>query len=192
MQQAIKAPEVKTPMFLYPVKMLQNQKPVKVNIHVKADPQIPQDSVHPLDLQLTEGSEILTANLAKRIEFELKERRITKTAFADILQISQASLATCLSKPKPWDRLRGTQNNYIKIFNWLQMSEEEKMELSGGARTPYTKFTDAQRAHMEQVFSTCRYPNRKTFREMANELKLNVHTIRDHFRKMRCKARTQN
>jgi CUT domain len=79
-----------------------------------------------------ENDGIDTADLAQKIQQELRRFEISQTVFArHILNRSQGTLSDLLKRPQPWAALGSGRHTYQRMADWLQLPDEQKSLLKG-------------------------------------------------------------
>uniref|UniRef100_A0A0N4ZQF5 One cut domain family member n=1 Tax=Parastrongyloides trichosuri TaxID=131310 RepID=A0A0N4ZQF5_PARTI len=73
-----------------------------------------------------------TAELCRRIAFELKKYKIPQVLFAEkIIGRSQGTLSDLLRNPKPWDQLKTGKSTFKKMFDWVNLNQDDRLSVLG-------------------------------------------------------------
>ncbi|VDP07923.1 unnamed protein product [Soboliphyme baturini] len=69
-----------------------------------------------------------TKELCNRIAYELKTYNIPQAVFAErILCRSQGTLSDLLRNPKPWNKLKSGRETFRRMYNWLRLPLEKRL-----------------------------------------------------------------
>ncbi|UMM20219.1 hypothetical protein L5515_015558 [Caenorhabditis briggsae] len=79
---------------------------------------------------LKNGAALDTKVLCNSILQELETKKIPQTIFAKrVINRCQGTLSELIRKPKPWDSLKSGHGIYVRLYNWYQLPEEQRMEI---------------------------------------------------------------
>ncbi|CAP32583.2 Protein CBG13865 [Caenorhabditis briggsae] len=79
---------------------------------------------------LANGAALDTKVLCNAVFQELETRKIPQTIFATrVANRVQGTLSELIRKPKPWDCVKSGRGVYVRLFNWYQLPEDQRMEI---------------------------------------------------------------
>ncbi|CCD69359.1 One cut domain family member [Caenorhabditis elegans] len=162
--------------------------------------------------------------IIKEIDFDLKDlcdkmfvffsenkrhieisKPMNQTNFAEhILNRTQGSLSELLNHPKPWDAVSMGRTVYQRMFNWLEMSEDDRAEIwkldlkkekaDKTTKTPRARclLSQDQKSQLSIFFETNPRPDSLEMKQLGSTLNLCKSTIINYFTNMRRRKATSS
>ena len=75
-----------------------------------------------------------TLAVVSSVKSGLKRLKIRQQVFADHVNRTQGTLSAILRKPTPWHMLKSGHDIYWKMAEWLNLSDQIKLQLSSGSQ----------------------------------------------------------
>lgn len=179
----------------------------------------PNDPNCPLNAPIDESIPVDTRELCDYVRSELKRLGIQQYPFAKIvLGRAQGTLSDILKNPRPWNELKAGREPFVRMFNWLMMSTEKKLEavesgkdeneiqvltpnIGGSKRGSKSKddgtapkrprivFTSFQKEVLDASFEANREPSKAHQEALARELDLELKSVANFFTNARRRRR---
>ncbi|CAO4366745.1 unnamed protein product [Caenorhabditis nigoni] len=161
--------------------------------------------VDPLNATLPEYVNLDTKQLAERLIQEMNSHKISRVKFAkNILNTSQMALSYLLNKPKSWEKIKDRSENYVRIYNWLNLSMEARMEYfkeenencsrkrpstsetnESNPKRKCTKLSEFQKEELDKIFEKCANLSPGSSLTMSNSLGLKLSEVQDYFQSIK-------
>ncbi|PIC48033.1 hypothetical protein B9Z55_007165 [Caenorhabditis nigoni] len=161
--------------------------------------------VDPLNAPLPEYVNLDTKQLAERLIQEMDAHKISRAKFAkNILNTSQMTLSYLLNKPKSWEKIKDRSENYVKIYNWLNLPVEARMEYFKeenencsrkrpstsetnelNPKRKCTKLSDSQKEELDKIFEKCANLSPGSSVTISNSLGLKLSEVQDYFQSIK-------
>ncbi|ULU07995.1 hypothetical protein L3Y34_019216 [Caenorhabditis briggsae] len=166
---------------------------------------IPETSkVDPFNTPLPEYVNLNTKQLAERLIQEMNTHKISRAKFAkNILNTSQMALSYLLNKPKSWEKIKDRSENYVRIYNWLNLPVKARMEYfkeenkNCSRKRPSTFETNEpnpkrkciklnfQKEELDKIFEKCANLSPGLSVTISNSLGLNLSEVQDYFQSIK-------
>ncbi|CAI2330131.1 unnamed protein product [Caenorhabditis sp. 36 PRJEB53466] len=155
-----------------------------------AESSIPRSTVPFLSLNM-DREEIDTEKLSEFLLAEMHALAISQNNFAaKVLGKSQGTFSELVKRPKKWCQIKNTgRETYKKMFDWLCLGHEERMQALEGPvvkkkkkreskeHRPRIVFSDQQRSRLMAIFQENKHPSPMAVMKIANDLGLPVYTV---------------
>jgi len=79
-----------------------------------------------------DSDDVDTYDIAERVSAELRRFNIPQARFAHaVISRSQGTLSELLRNPKPWSKMKTGRETYIRMLQWLQEPESQRLAVLG-------------------------------------------------------------
>ncbi|UMM19930.1 hypothetical protein L5515_015336 [Caenorhabditis briggsae] len=165
---------------------------------------------------LADGAVLDTKILCDSILQELAIKKIPQAIFAKrVANRCQGTLSELLRKPKPWDCVKTGRGIYVRLYNWYQLPEDQRMEIvdkkiniavpekkpvdGKGIRTteapaqkkPRTVFLPVQKSALQTIFEENPKPSADVMAHIAQTLELDNDSVANFFQNTRKRTNDQ-
>uniref|UniRef100_A0A1I7UVD5 One cut domain family member n=1 Tax=Caenorhabditis tropicalis TaxID=1561998 RepID=A0A1I7UVD5_9PELO len=141
-----------------------------------------------------------TKKIANRITEWLKTSKTHQKEFSEnVIGRSQGTLSSILKTPKPWKAMHCGREVFIRMYNFMRISEEERkqimnlqLNLPKSTRQPRVsnrRFTRVQKECLDGLVERIEKPSKEIKRVISRELGLPESTVHNYFMNARRKLK---